>query len=72
MIEKWNKKEDNREVFGALMTYLSKAFDCFHHELLISKLDAYGFDIKSMKLIQQCLSNRNQWIKVINAYNSWK
>ena len=72
MIEKWNKKEDNRGVFGVLMTYLSKAFDCFHHELLISKLDTYRFDIKSMKLIQQCLSNKNQWIKVINAYNSWK
>lgn len=72
MIEKWNKKEDNRGVFGVLMTYLSKVFDCFHHELLISKLETYGFDIKSMKLIQQCLSNKNQWIKVINAYNSWK
>ena len=29
MIEKWNKKEDNRGVFGVLMTYLSKVFDCF-------------------------------------------
>lgn len=61
------KKEDNQGVFGALMTDLSKCFGCFHHELLISKLDTYGFDIKSVKLIQQCLSNRSQWMKVINA-----
>ena len=31
------------------MTDLSKAFDCLHHELIIAKLDAYGFDIKSVK-----------------------
>ena len=30
-------------------------FDCLHHELLIAKLDANGFDLKSMRLIQQYL-----------------
>ena len=54
------------------MTDLSKAFDCLHHELFIAKLDAYGFDKKSMKLIQQYLSNRKQMVKVGNAYSSWK
>ena len=54
------------------MTDLSKAFDCLHHELLIAKLIAYGFDIKSAKLIQQYLSNRKQRIKVGNAYSSRK
>ena len=38
--------------FGALTTDLSKAFGCFHHKLIIAKLDAYGFDIKSVKIIQ--------------------
>ena len=42
------------------------------HELLIAKLDVYGFDIKSVKLIQQYLSNRKQRVKVGNAYSSWK
>ena len=54
------KSADNGGAFGALMTDLSKAFDCLHHELLIAKLDAYGFDIKSVKLTQQYLSNRKQ------------
>ena len=35
-------------------------------------MHAYGFDIKSVKLIQQYLSNRKQRIKVGNAYSSWK
>ena len=59
-------------MFGALKTDLSKAFDCLHHELVIARLDAYGFDIKSVKLIQQYLSNRKQRVKVGNAYSSWK
>ena len=69
MIEKWKESVDSGRVFGALMTDLSKAFDCLHHELLIAKLDAYGFDIKSMELIQQYLSNRKQRVKVGNAYS---
>ena len=72
MIEKWKESVDSGGAFGALMTDLSKAFDCLHHELLIAKLDAYGFDIKSVKLIQQYLSNRKQRVKVGNAYSSWK
>ena len=63
---------DNGGVFGALMTDLTKAFDCLYHELLIEKLDAYGFDVKPMKLILYYLSNRKQWVKVGNAYSSWK
>ena len=72
MIEKWKESVDSGGAFGALMTDLSKAFDCLNHELLIAKLDAYGFDIKSKKLIQQYLSNRKQRVKVGNAYSSWK
>ena len=48
------------------------AFDCLHHSLLIAQLDTYGFDIKSVILIQQHLSNRKQRAKVGNACSSWK
>ena len=72
MIEKWNENVDSGGAFGAIMTNLSKAFDCLHNELSIAKLDANGFDIKSVKLIQQYLSNKKQRVKVSNAYSSWK
>ena len=36
MIEKWKESVDNGGAFGALMTDLSIAFDCLHHELLIA------------------------------------
>ena len=46
MIEKCKESVDNGGAFGALMTNPSKTFDCLHHELLIAKLYAYGFDKK--------------------------
>ena len=72
MIEKWKKTVDNGGVFGALLTDLSKAFDCIPHDLIIAKLEAYGFLIDALKLIHDYLSNRKQRIKVNDAYSSWK
>ena len=40
MIESWQRSVDG----GALLTDLSRVFDCIDHELLIAKLYAYGFD----------------------------
>ena len=51
MIEKWKKALDNKKHAGAILTDLSKAFDCITHELLIAKLDAYGFDKNALKFI---------------------
>ena len=34
----------------------TKAFGCFPHERLINKLDAYGFEIRSLRLIYDYLS----------------
>ena len=66
------KTVDNGGVFGALLTDLSKAFDCIPHDLIIAKLEAYGFLIDALKLIHDYLSNRKQRIKVNDAYSSWK
>ena len=65
------KSVDNRDAFGALLTDLSKAFDCLPHELLIAKLDAYGFDKIFLKSIHSYLSNRKQKVKIKDRYSSW-
>ena len=38
-------------MFATVMTDLSKASDCISHEPLIAKLNAYGFDQTSLKVI---------------------
>ena len=38
------------QMFGALLTELPKVFDCLDHELLIAKLNAYGFSLPALKL----------------------
>ena len=51
MLEKWHKALDSGKMAGALLTDLSKAFDCLNHELFIAKLEAYGFDLSSLAYI---------------------
>ena len=68
LTEKWKKSVDNGGALGALFTDLSIAFDYLSHELVIAKLDAYGFDKSALKLVNSYLSNRKQRLKINNKY----
>ena len=70
MLEKWKSVIDNRKMFGALLTDLSKAFDCLSHDLSIAKLNAYGFSIAAVRLVQNYLSNRQQRTKINSDVSS--
>ena len=71
ILEKWKRSIDNGKMFGALLTDLSKAFDCLDHELLIAKRNAYGFSLTALKLVHSYLSNRKQRTKINSSYSSW-
>ena len=71
MLEKWKRSVDEGKVFGALLTDLSKTFDCLDHELLIVKLNAYGFSLPPLKLINYYLSNRRKQTRIGNSLSDW-
>ena len=48
LLEKWKRAVDSGQIFGALLTGLSKVFNCLDHELLIAKLNAYGFSLPAL------------------------
>ena len=71
LIEHWRSTLDRKGYAGAVLMDLSKAFDCINHELLLAKLNAYGFSIEAIKLIKSYLSNRKQRVKINTSFSSW-
>ncbi len=71
MLEVWKKAVDRKGKAGAILTDLSKAFDCLNHNLLIAKLEAYGFDKNALLFVKDYLQNRKQRTKINGSYSSW-
>ena len=71
MIEKWKKHLDASGYAGAILMDLSKAFDTLNHELLIAKLNAYGFDKNALAILLSYLSDRWQRTKVNTSFSTW-
>ena len=70
MIEKWRESLDEAGAYEALLTDLSKSFDCLPYELIIAKLYGYGVDMPPLKLINSHLSKRRQMIKINDVHIS--
>ena len=60
---------DNNKVCAAVLTDLSKAFDCLFQDLLIAKLHAFGFDLKSLRFTHAYLNDRILETKVGSFYS---
>ena len=66
MIEVWKKALDLQTSAGAVLTDLSKTFNCLNHYILIAKLDAYDFENSAIKLTYDYLTEQKQRTKVNN------
>ena len=60
MTEKWLKYLSKWGIGGTILTDHPKAFECILRDILIVKLDAYGFEYQSLIMIERFLSNRQQ------------
>ena len=60
MIEVWKKNLDEGNEIAVILMDLSKAFDTINHSLLLAKLEAYGFSMTCLNLMQSYLCNRFQ------------
>ena len=69
LTEEWRKNLDNNFVVGAVLTDLSKAFDCIPHDLIIVKLSAYNFSDKALPHIYSYLTNRRQCVLINNIHS---
>ena len=53
-------------------TYGSKkAFDTINHELLLAKVNAYGFDKNALEIMRNYYSNRWQRTKINITFSFW-
>ena len=67
MLDIWKGATDNNKTFGALLTDLSKAFDCLRHDLFIAKLHT----LDSLNILQNYSSNRKQITVTLEYNNLW-
>ena len=72
LIEKWRKCLDNSEIITAIQIDLSKAYDCISYDLLIAKLHAYGFGMKSLPFLYNYLTNRKKTVKIESTFSAWE
>ena len=52
MLEKWKNTFVKEKAVGAIFMDLSKAFDTINHDLLITKLKAYGFSNNALLFME--------------------
>ena len=71
LTEEWRKYIDQNKIVGGLLMDLSKAFDCLPHELLIAKLEAYGFEKSTLNIFYSYLKNRKQAVKINGIYSDF-
>ena len=72
LTKNWKKSLDKKGYGGAALRVLSKTFDTIKHDLLLAKLNSYGFSKKALKLIHNYSRNRWHRIKINKDFSAWQ
>ena len=72
LLTSWQNSLDRGGFVSSILMDLLKAYDCLPHDLLLAKLQAYGFSKESIRLFLSYLTNRTQRIKIGSTFSHWK
>ena len=72
MLEKWKNTLDKSKHAGAVFMDLSIAFDTINHDLLIAKLETYGFSINALLFMLSYLKKRSQRVRINSSFSTWE
>ena len=72
MLEKWKNTLNKSKHVGGVFIDLPKAFETINHDLLIAKLEAYGFSNNALLLVLSHLKNRSQRVNINGTFSTWK
>ena len=72
LIEEWKKSLDDKNIIGAVLMDLSKAFDWIPHDLLVVKLHAYVLSIDAITIIYSYMKRRKQGVKINDTESLFK
>ena len=70
LLQSSQKEIANGSFVGTVLMDLSKAYDCIPHELLIVKLNCYGIENESLRLLLDYLINRKRRTKIGSSFSS--
>ena len=71
LLQSWHQVLDNGGFISTIFMDLSKAYDCIPHNLLIAKLECYGVDKASLRVLLDFLTRRKQRTKIGSSFSSW-
>ena len=71
MIESCTVRLNNGSKVRVIIMDLSKVFDSLNHELLLTKLKAYGLDSNLVSFMKSYLTNRLQRCKINKCFREW-
>lgn len=62
MVDDWYKDMEERKIIGVVMLDFTAAFDIIDHDLLLKKLEYYGFSRTELLWMESYLSDRRQLV----------
>ncbi|MEW8547257.1 MAG: reverse transcriptase family protein [Candidatus Thiodiazotropha sp.] len=72
MIDSWLDAMDNGNMVGVVLVDFQKAFDLVDHQILLSKLELYGFARETLVWFNTYLTHRQQQVTINNCKSDFE